>query len=338
MRRICASDLISRHSCLILILIVCCSSASSSANAAQCAAAPLKSLFYQPQTVDLTLSSQQWRRRMLLLRDSGFTSIYLQWTAHADVDFIKQTTSDGRPFLPSLAESALAADIKLHFGLWADPNWFERTSSTGSRETYLKLVQVMSLQQASALVEYMAPGSIEGWYLTEEINDRDWQGRSSRLELYRHIELMVTELQKLSPGKPVSISSYVGGEMLPVSFANFWVSLLQIDGLFMWFQDGSGTQALQVAKRAQYRNMLTSRLDKSDWGIIVELFDQTRSRGSEFVARPAKIDALTKRVRQARESRASIPLNSFSLRYLFLNEGRLLVNYRSYYCSADRRG
>ncbi len=301
--------------------------------AAECPTAPLTGLFYQPLVVDLQLSSTEWHTRIEQLKHSGFNELYLQWTAHGEVNFLASNTQDGKPFLKTLADAAANNDIHLYFGLHADPDWFENSRQSGPTLThYLSDLRIQSLSQAANLTKAISTEAIAGWYLPEEINDRDWPQLSKRNQLRTHLKLLSATLNSLTANKPVFVSAYAGGEMPAQEFAGFLNTLLKPNNLSLLYQDGSGTGSLNRQHRYDYVYALNRRFQQDRWRIIVELFKQDRTDIHVFKAKPGTVTEIAGNIEEWRAINPALPLAGFSLRYLFHDQHYLLDGYNARYC------
>lgn len=319
-------------------LIVClCLGGWNTVLAQLCPQSPVDQMFYQPLNVDLQYPETIWIERFRLLKSIGIDSLILQWTAYGETDFRHATTVDGEPFLEVIGHAASLSNMALQVGLYADPEWFDKTASSEPEELarYLDTIRQRSISQAQLLIEEFPLLEISGWYLSEEINDQNWNDESNRQLLQHHFRQTITELQSISPDAEVAVSGYSAGVLSDTELAEFWSELLSDSDLQLWFQDGRGTEALSLSDRLRNLDTLSNTLDTDQWGVIAEFFRQDSNETEVFSARPAPINSLITQIRRREALGDEIRITGFSLRYLFENEASLLLNYREIYCGPE---
>ncbi len=277
---------------------------------------PFQALFYQPHTSDLQQNREWWHKTMKRLHDQGITSLYIQWTRHGSVDFLTRPVEGGPPLIPLLLTLGEQYQIKLHIGLYADPDFFTRIKqSPKALQVYLKRLRVLSLQQAKE-IKKLTPGrsSLAGLYLYEEIDDVNWRSGKRRNFLHDHLQKEYQQLHDLFPDKQIAISTFFTGKMSPESYAGLWKQLIQDTSLMVMVQDGAGSNTIDPEDRFVYFNALYNALPSQHWTVILELFHQDHSSPT-FKADPADI-SFSKKYLGRLEKLAIIPPVAFSLRYI----------------------
>jgi Domain of unknown function (DUF4434) len=306
---------------------------TSTAAAAECPKGPLSGLFYQPLLIDLELSSSDWKARMERLSQIGITEIYLQWTAYGDADFTQQTTRDNQPFLLALYAASEEFGISLHFGLIADPEWFQKSLVEGTEKVkYLQQLRLQNAVQARKILAAVPEKDIAGWYLPEEITASYWVEPDHLAELEYHLTQTVGYLQKLTPGKNIAISGFTGGRLSAEQYTAFWRNILGVGGLVFLHQDGEGTAVLGNQERDLYVETLHRELLDTQWGVIAEIFRQQSAPDEEFYATAVPVAALSEQLSTLKQLDSELDITAFSLRYLFQDNGKLLKSYEEHYC------
>ena len=306
-------------------------------NSQFCPENPVDQLFYQPLNVDLQYSESIWIERFRLLKATGIDRLTLQWTAYGETDYRYASTADGEPFLEVIGHAASLSNIDLQIGLYSDPEWFDKTAESGAEnlESYLDTLRQRSISQAQLLIEEFPDLEISSWYLSEEINDQDWNDEGQRLLLQHHFSQTVTELQTLKPDTAVAVSGYSAGVLSDTELAEFWNELLTESDLMLWFQDGRGTEALSLSDRLRNLDTLNDTLNKDQWGVLAEFFRLESSTSEELSAMPAPISSLLTQIRRRQALGDDIKISGLSLSYLFENEASLLLNYKEIYCDTE---
>lgn len=296
----------------------------------------MQALFYQPHFADLELSSTQWSDRIDLLNTAGIKDVYLQWTDYGEVNFTELTMVDKAPFLPSIAELLRQKGSRLHVGLVADPHWFTESKRRDAElRNYLAELRQASINHASQIVARFPNLLIAGWYLPEEIGGGQWRDLSAQALLKEHFQLLAQSLHELTPGVTISVSGFSSGMLTPEEYSRLWKNLLEVEGLRLWHQDGSGTQALEFEERNALLKLLAETIDHNGLGVIAELFRQQQNPSNEFEATAANIKPLSIQLQHRREVDENLQIAGFSLRYFFENDGELINDYMTRYCQTN---
>ena len=285
--------------------------------ASECVSKQVPGIIYQPWQADIERTDDKWNLIFENLKSSGVTTILVQWTAYGDVNFTeKQETTQGDQ--PALIQRLLGFaelyDMKIVFGLWSDPNWFQTLDDDDQAfELYLRTLRAKSLSQAKKLLTIISNKKmIAGWYLPEEIDDKNWRTASRKKLLQQHLSLMVEELAQLPiPAPPVMISTFFTGQMLPEDYATMIEDQAKNSGVIFLIQDGTGTNRLTDYETALYLNKFQS---KNNWYGILENFTP--------IANTKDFDAASPQVVKTRKklwcsASNTAPLFIFSLRYQY---------------------
>lgn len=268
--------------------------------------------FLQPTTDQLEWDGSRWERLLDRLQAAGIGTVVMQWTEHGVVSFAGDR--DGRPPLAAeLLERADDRGMEVWLGLHEDGDWWSRVeASRDSLAPYLRERRRRSLSLARRLLPMAADhDSFRGWYLPEEVDDRNWRREDRARLLRRHLDALADSLHAVTPDRPVAVSGFTTGDPTPEEVRRFWSGLLEqadVDAVF--FQDGVGTGALTLERLPPYLEAVRGAADARDreLRVVVELFD---SRG-EGGARPADLERVVEQMRLARGASTG-PVLAFSL-------------------------
>ena len=255
--------------------------------------------FIQFTADNATWPQSRWETLLDGLRQTGVNRLVVQWTVLGDTSFFKRVTKRGPSFdvLETVADAAQARGMTLILGLDCDSRWWERIATVPeSLSAYLETLLARRLETAQALSAMFAGRPcLQGWYVSEEIDDVNWLEESKRAPLASYLKRLRSGLEKLDPGRRTWISSFANGKMSPGAFHDFLAALLSksgIDGLL--FQDGVGAGKLKPSEARLYMESacLAARESKAAFMPIVEIFEQTSGPPIDdkpFQARPAPL-------------------------------------------------
>jgi len=273
-------------------------------------------LMYQPWQADTERSELFWMKKMEEIKTAGFTTILLQWSAYGDVNYLQVPS-----FLSRLLTLAQQQNIKIIVGLWSDPEWFVRVKEDElALDFALRRIRGKHLLQARTILqEFENNPAIIGWYLPEEIDDKEWRSKGKQDLLKNHLQKIARQLGDLEPALPLMVSSFFAGFMTPDNYSSM-LARLQKESEVLWLiQDGLGTGRLSSMETGRYMKALAEKKNKKrlQYMGIVELFTQT-AKTSEIV--PASVAEIRKRELLWCEEARVFPDIAFSLRYRFAFE------------------
>lgn len=276
------------------------------------------STFLQLYTDDPPIPAErleQWRAL-------GVQEIILQWSAYGP--------PDGGPFplvqdrrIGSLLDSAEAAGLRVRLGLRYDPAFWQPRNDEIAEEEEQEGISISSLSaylhqrliDQRALVEALGPltdhAAFAGWYISDEIDDSNWNSPWRRRRLAEYLGRTTGLLQAVTPDASLAISGFSAARLPPREWAELWRELLPASGIDrLLFQDGIGAGKLELSELAYYVPILAETLERSGHGlsIIVELFEQGPEAG-DF--RPAPVARIKTQFEWA--ARAKLPPTSFAL-------------------------
>lgn len=266
-------------------------------------------MIYQPQQRDITLPEDFWPKTFTELKKRGFDTLIVQWTQFGAL-FAEGVE---KKWLERRLQDAVAADLKLVVGLYADPNAFsELEMPTDLLEPYFLENTEKNIALAKYWLSLLPQHSIVGWYLPMEIDDRRWRAKSDQTILAKQLSRDVDALKAINH-RPVYITSFFKGNSDPDEYKSILNTIKQSTRLQIWVQDGVGTKALLPAETALYLKHLTVCDESPLAGLVYEIFRQV-GPDHQFKAEPLPASQLATALLQRAPCRGDSIF--FSLRYL----------------------
>ncbi|MDF2096642.1 DUF4434 domain-containing protein [Aquibaculum arenosum] len=255
----------------------------------------------------------------------GAQEIVLQWSAHGSPGDERFALIE-RGAVQALLEAGAQAGVRIRLGLRYDPGlWDPRNHDEGRSadghttvtappselETYL----ARRLRDQEALVAALGPFAnhlaFAGWYIADEIDDRNWTSPARRAVLNDYLADVADLLHSVAPGVDIAISGFSTGWMPPQEWAAFWTDLLTATGIDrLYFQDGIGAGHLEMTELPHYLPPLAEGLQQAGHGlsVVVELFG---AGGQDEAFGPADPERVMQQLALAAVTRA--PTVSFAL-------------------------
>ena len=238
--------------------------------------------FLQVWSQDDKRTDSQWMALFVSLRELGFSEVIVQWTSYEDL-VIFGDHGEGDSMLARMIKGAAAANVKLWIGLDYDPRWWDKIARDGNlTRVYLNdRLEILS-DRVGLLVSVIEAADesgtlVVGWYISDEIDDKNWHGRDRTNALSAYLAALQGILNDHRPDWPVLISGFSNGILSPKQWADFWGALLEtsgIDGLL--FQDGVGAGKLSIEELGLYAPLLAAKLKGAhkSFELIVEIFTE----------------------------------------------------------------
>lgn len=271
-------------------------------------------------------SHGQWEENEWLiffgyLQKLKISNLYLQWTVADSRAFFAGSSlqSVKTPPLETILKLAEQFDIKITIGLVYDAEyWNQITQNPHQVKIYLDELLRRSIFAAEQITPIaMKYQSFNGWYITEEVDDLNWNSVEKRELLFAYLERLSNALEKLTPGYQIAISGFCNGRIEIAEFSKFWNQLFQRTKINLaLFQDGIGVKKLTFSKLPEYLAAFKqSAADhQREMGVIVEIFRQTNGypiNKRPFQAVPADFSRINRQRQIA--SRFSQNLVAFSI-------------------------
>lgn len=278
--------------------------------------------FLQPWRDDAGRSPEEWLTLFAELSRLGFRDVILQWTSYGSLLIYHDSRLgyESRPYLDKVIRAAHQQQIKLWIGLHYDPDfWTHIEPQQPQTGPYLnrRLVELsMRLPVLIADIEQADPArdTIRGWYISDEIDDVNWQRPERQEMLRRYLRSLRRLLGNYRPHWPVLISTFANGQQSPQVFARFWQTILNHSGIdTLLFQDGVGVQKLSLSKVHSYLKALHDQLDSSPHTLeaIAEIFQIPKVPSEEFKTEAADFSRILQQLKVIK-THSQRPITVFS--------------------------
>jgi hypothetical protein len=232
-------------------------------------------------------SDQEWRNLFATFRRLHIVEIIVQWSALQDASFHEGESSPVATILRLADENQMRVTVGLAF----DPAyWRHVDTALTDRQTYLDT----ALSRSLALAETVAPllhrhPSFRGWYISEEIDDKNWVKDEARALMTDYIRKLSDRLHGLLPRSSVSLSGFADGQTSAAKVETLWSELFAAGIDIALFQDGVGARKLTVAQLPGYFDAVAhaARKHRREFWPVVELYTEIPSaagRPDEFHA------------------------------------------------------
>lgn len=324
MRRGATRDIGLRAAILSLLLLASSAAAGDSRNraagavarggaaAAVCAQrALLDGTFVQLTSAAAARPRSEWQALFDDARALGLEQVFVQWTLADGVRFYPappgvagedaareegaEAAASGRT-VETLLELAAARGMRLWVGLAHDPGWWtgiDRSRPPGDVEVFLARRRLQNVAVAREIAPLVATHpAFAGWYVPDEIDDRNWLGDERRTLVAAYLTELGEELRDVAPSTTVAVSGFGQGWATPAQLAEQWSAILAGGGVdLLLFQDGVGAGKLSLADLEIYLPPLASAVGAAGrrLGVVVELFASSAGAADANgpVARPA---------------------------------------------------
>lgn len=262
---------------------------------------------------------EKWSELFAIFNKLDLSELIIQWTVYEETAFYpcSEYRSVANPPLETILDLAGQGDMEVLVGLAHDPAfWHKIERESRLVEVYLKHFRKKSIETARHLFPIVSKyPAFKGWYLCEEIDDRNWLERSARTILEHHLLEEVRQLREISPGSLIGISGFSNGFADPAVFRGFWRQILESASLdLVLFQDGFGTAKQDTVSLPLYLEALQEAAAslETETRIIIELFEQ-KSRGDQpFSAEPAPLVRILQQLEIANDHSLRAPI-AFSI-------------------------
>jgi hypothetical protein len=254
-------------------------------------------IFYQPQSSDSHITTQQWNDLLEKVYKDGYREIVIQWTQYGSISFVAK-----KNFLREVIHIAQTKKFKIWLGLYLPNDYYQVmenskfASAKYFKSTLAENKRRLSLLEIQSLIEQ---DQFAGWYLPMEITHKYFQQNTKQDR-----EIIIGALQDfISSVKEKIAISYFLSKSTTYKSALSDLTLLNTMGFNVWLQKGNGLKKQTVANR------LIKRMD-CDRGIISENFIQTSNNNTPFEARKNNVDKALDSLNHCHKRL------TFSLRYL----------------------
>jgi hypothetical protein len=270
--------------------------------------------------LQLTYEHGRWEREKWCdlfdcFEELELSELIIQWTVYDETAFYPSEARPTveRPPLETILDLAGKVNMSVLVGLAHDPGFWDKIR----RETPLLELYLRDLRRnAAAVARQLVPivenyPAFEGWYLSEEIDDRNWLESSSRRVLIRHLAEESRQLKEILPGAMIGVSCFSSSFADPVVFRGFWQQILEKASLdLVFFQDGFGTGHQDPISLPLYLEALQKAVvvGKTDFRVVTELFEQKSQEKETFRAEPAPLMRIIRQLKLAESFSARPPI------------------------------
>ena len=244
----------------------------------------------------------QWAQLFDSLKSLGVQDIVVQWSVVGNLAFypsLEFRTVRNVP-LETVLRMADSAQMKVRVGLISDPAYWSYVQKDPQQVAdYLQGLRDKSLAAAGELAPMLKRHPcVQGWYISEEIDDISWRSREARSVLFAHVSKLSAELHQLLPKGTVSISAFSQAQSSPEGFEQFWDEFFRRTGVdTVLYQDGVGAGKMDLNDLPVYLEAIRGAADKNrrTATVVIELFTQTAGPpidNSAFKAVPASFNRI----------------------------------------------
>lgn len=253
----------------------------------------LSGTFFQPLFAHDSVTPEQWNSLFDELEKTGACELIVQWTLYDEVAFYHSETfkSLKNPPLEVILKAAEDRGIKVHLGLYNSSDYWAQIKRNHTLvDIYMNRIYVKSTQAARELLPLTARySSFAGWYIPQEIDDVSWLSPEKRDVLTRFLKKTVKFLNRVTPGKQVSVSGFSNVFHDPQSFSDFWTRLLKQSSIdTVYFQDGIGTKKQTLDSAPVYFSAIAAAASANSvrLSVVVEIFRQVSDTPFKAVSAP----------------------------------------------------
>jgi hypothetical protein len=278
-------------------------------------ASPFSGTYLQLTFAHGQWKSEKWEELFAHFKELGLSDLIIQWSVYEETAFFPSTDRESidNPPLETILDLAGKADMRVRLGLAHDPQFWNKIQLEPPLvELYLNRLRKKSIDTARQLAPVISNHpAFGGWYLCEEIDDRNWLDSPSRRVLIEHLSAQVQRLKEICPTASVGISGFSSGFAEPKVFGTFWLQILESASLdLILFQDGIGAGHQNEISLPLYLKALqdVAASLKTEFQIVVEVFEM-KSQGNEpFRAEPAPMARLVRQLELAEEFSINPPI------------------------------
>ncbi|MFC5472639.1 DUF4434 domain-containing protein [Paraherbaspirillum soli] len=284
------------------------------------AAAPkfgLQGTFLQLLNVHIGWTRQDWTRLFAEFSQLRLSTLVVQWSVHDETPLFNQPQHavNANAPLEMILSMADAANMNVYLGLVHDSQYWEHIKQAPEQvEAYLRQLLDRSATTASQLRPLTkAHSSFKGWYISQEVDDLNWEKPALRSALIAYLEQLSGFLRVLTPEARISMSGFANSGTDPKQLEDLWQALLAgaraIDLVF--FQDSIGVAKLSLAKLPDYLAAVGRAVDSHLRVLqtVVEVFRQDHGApidNQAFHAVPASLERIEHQIEIARNYSSGI--------------------------------
>jgi hypothetical protein len=252
-----------------------------------------------------------WRSLFADYQKLGVKKLIIQWSVYEHKAFYasKHFASFETKPLETILTLADAADLRVLVGLSHDPHYWINIQDQDKRAYLLDRLRKNTKVAAELATLVSQHKSFAGWYISEEIDDINWQTPVARDALASYLQQTSAFLRVVSPPRTaIGISGFANAKTPPKELEAFWSDLLgrvrALDRIY--FQDGIGVGKLDLKNLDRYYQAIKNATTKAgrDFIPVVEVFKQTAGEPltpGVFAAAPTELPKLLQQLKIARQ-------------------------------------
>lgn len=188
-------------------------------------------------------SREEWEREFASMQRLGMNILIVQWAATPARVYYPSATMPGYQPSPSPLDTIIELAEKYGFSVYLGPYMNDAWWSQYMREEFIQQELATTEKVAAELVGlYGDSPAFAGWYLPYEVNATPLFTPAGRRRAAGMLRQAAGIFEKLTPGRPVTVSPFFD-RWLPVGmFESWWKEVLNESGVDVVFlQDGVGT-------------------------------------------------------------------------------------------------
>jgi len=237
--------------------------------------------FLQPLNETRTWSREQWLGLFQQLARLRLSRLIIQWVESDGMKFYEAGTAPHLPVLQTILELAAQTKIQVMVGLLHDSAYWQAVGrDPGQVREYFAARESRTVSIINAVLPIVsAHHHFGGWFMTEEIDDINWQEPAPAAILQSYLHRVTGYLRLVTPEATIAISGFANSNSPPARLRSFWQELLgavPAIGIVM-FQDGIGARKLTLGQLPAYFASVraaTRYTGRRLWS-VVEIFEQT---------------------------------------------------------------
>ena len=292
----------------LLCPLLSCAQAKPLAAAQEALQTCIQGTFIQLAGENTRWDKPAWRAVFKSLQELQIRNLILQWVIYDDMAFYSSHHLASAPAAPleTILDLAEAAGMRVTVGLSHDSAYWSRIKNRDKQSYFATRLRKNIAVAAELLPLVSGRKSFAGWYISEEIDDINWQQQEDREILFAYLKNLSDFLRSNRPDVKVGVSGFANYQTAPSAVESFWTDLLgNATGInTVYFQDGIGVAKLDLKNLGNYYQAIrnATKATRRDFIPIIEAFEQTSGAPifvGEFSAVPTNLPRLLRQIQIA---------------------------------------
>ncbi|MCF6344971.1 MAG: DUF4434 domain-containing protein [Thiomicrorhabdus sp.] len=256
-------------------------------------------------------TEREWRELFSHFKKLQLSQVVVQWSVLDEMAFYRSKSyqNSSSPALQTILKLADEHQIKVLIGLAYNTEYWDKVQNQPSKlQSHFNGFYKQSFLAAKEILPLaIQHASFQGWYISEEIDDINWQSLDKQQILFRYLNRLTQHLRALTPSKKIALSGFSNAALTPQEFQRFWQALLvSADIDLVLFQDGIGVNKLQLDNLPSYFEALQTAAINTETELqgIIEIFTQVSGfpiNNKPFKAVSAPLDRVIQQLRIAHQ-------------------------------------